>query len=506
LNEQLELLKALDELERRQRVCPIAAFKPHPGQQTYMDVVDNKTITMILAGNRYGKTHLMVAELIAAALGYRPWLVPNFDLLKDESDKLGFAFPPRTDVPYEAWVKRADGLPIAVPGHSIFITGLDLMRGIGEIVQQKFCQLWPMNKVSFGTSVYKFGTWRKLRLPNGSEINFGSAAQDRMAFEGFAADVAFFDEPVPRYVFASVRRGLVDRQGKLAWTMTPLGDQDIAWVVADLLNGDRNDVQVINGSGRDNPYIDRAALDEFLSDPALTDMERRARTTGEVGTIGKRIVTTFEQATCVIPPTEIPPDIPRLLCVDPHHSRPPCCVWFAVFDDGERLIAYREWPTDDVEKAGPRAITNHDLAGLIKSLEGREDVKWRLCDPTFGRAHAKVLGQSFDSFVESMAAYDLHFDDRVDNDVDRGIQKLRDAFRLSSITNRPRLSIMSHLKNVQNSLLLWSYKELDSGTLKVGEKFKDFADVVRYACMYDMPTFSKGGSYSYLDEEAEDRR
>jgi hypothetical protein len=174
-------------------------------------------------------------------------------------------------------------------------------------------------------------------------------------------------------------------------------------------------------------------------------------------------------------------------------------------DEGERLVAYREWPTDDVEKSGPRPITNHDLAGLIKSLEGREEVKWRLCDPTFGRAHAKVLGQAFDSFEESMASYDLYFDSRVDNDVDRGIMKLRDAFRLSSVTNRPRLSIMSHLRNVQNSLLLWSYKELDSGTLKVGEKYKDFADVCRYAVVYDMPVFSRSGSYSYLDQEEEPR-
>jgi hypothetical protein len=504
-DDNFDVLHALDELERRRQVCPIASFRPHRGQQAYMDTVDNKTITLILAGNRFGKTHLMVSELICAALGYRPWQVPDFALIEDSSNKKGWAFPARETVPYSAWLKRADGLPIAIPSRNVFITGLDLSRGIGEIVQQKFCQLWPMSKVGVETSTYKYGTWRKITFPNGSEVNFGSAAQDRMAFEGFAAHAAFFDEPVPRYVFASVRRGLVDNQGKLSWALTPLGDQEIAWIAADLLNGERTDVQVINGTGRDNPHIDRAALDAFLNDPALTDAERRARTTGEIGAIGKRIVTTFEPASCVIPPTELPADIPRLLVIDPHHSRPPCCVWFAVMDGGERLVAYREWPTDDVEKTGPRAITMHDLAGLVKSLEGRETIKWRLCDPSFGRAHAKVLGQTFTSFVEEMSTYDLMFDDRVDNDVARGIQKLRDAFRLSSVTNRPRLSIMSHLRNCLNSLQLWSYSETDSGALKVGEKYKDFADVCRYACMYEMPIFSDKGGYSYLDDNEDER-
>lgn len=502
MSDQIELLRVLEELERRKKECPIAAFKPHPGQNSVLLVIDNVPITIVLAGNRFGKTHFGVEELICSSLGYRPWQVPNFHLLKDDANKMGWNFPPRDMIPYEAWVKRADGLPIAVPNHLIFVTGLDLSRGIGEVVQEKFSSLWPMDRVHFEAFMYKLGTWRKLVMPNKSEITFASAQQDRMAFEAFAADGAFFDEPCPRNVYTSVKRGLVDKKGKLLWTLTPLGDSDIAWMAADLLSGTRKDVQVIHGRGMDNPYIDRDALQAFLDDAALTDAERRARDGGEVGTIGKRIVSTFDPGIVVIPPTDIPRDVPRMLVVDPHHARSPCCIWLAVLDDGERFIAYREWPTDDVEKIGAKGISNHDFAGLIKSLEGREDVRWRVCDPKFGVAHAKVHGEQFESFVEVMGRYNLHFDSRTDNDIDRGIQKLRDAFRPSNITQKPRLLIMSHMRNTINSMSLWSYKELEGGRLKVDEPYKDFADCLRYALMYDLPLLTnEDGCYSYLEDD-----
>lgn len=502
MNDNAELLEMLSELERRKMVCPIAAFGPNKGQKAYFLIKDTKAIIMILAGNRFGKTHLSVEEAISTALGYYPWMVPGFSLVRDRTNKRGWGFPERDSVPPESWVLRADGLPIAVPNRTIFVSGLSLQKGIGEIMQPKFESLWPMDKVEVHTDLYKNGVWSRVDLPNGSVMVLGSAQQDRMSFEGSAYDAAFVDEPVPRYVFTSLRRGLVDKNGKLVWTMTPLGDENIAWVVADILNGERNDVAIITGSGTDNEYLDQKRLEDYLNDPSLTEAERAARRNGTVGAIGKRIATTFDATRCVIPPTTIPDNVPRLMVVDPHHARPPCITWFAVMDDGERLIAYREWPTEDVEKAAPPAITNHDLAGTIKSLEGSECIRWRLADPQFGIAHAKVHGERYESFVEKMGGYGLLFDTRVDNDLERGIAKLRDAFRCSDVTGRPRLQIMSHLRNCLNSMTLWSYREGLSGQLVVGEKYKDFADTIRYALMYELPIFTTdNGVYSYIDEK-----
>jgi hypothetical protein len=485
---------ALSELIARRAVCPIASFEPHAGQQRIIDSA--APITIAMTGNRWGKTEAMVAELICAGIGYRPYQVPDFKLNIAPDGTV--SFPDRSQVPMEAWVRRVDGLPINIPSKVVVVSGLSLERGIGEIIQEKFTALWPKD-VKYKTHLGPLGVWKKLQLPNGSEFYFGSATQALMSWEGFAADAVVADEPLPKRVFIALRRGLIDRKGQFKWSMTPLGDAAMAWVQADLLTEERNDVEIIRGTSWDNPYLDREALRSFLEDPSMSEDERRARETGEIAALGRRIVTTFSDK-CIIPPTTIPPDVPRLLVVDPHHARPAFMVWIAVMDDGEELIAYREWPETDFEKMRTPAMSLHDLAGMIKEREGKENVQWRICDPAFGVQHAKVHGDQFRSFVEEMSDYGLDFDARVDNDVERGIARLRDAFKISNVTDKPRLSVMRHLKNCIRGLQFWSYQEGRDGQLKVSEQFKDPVDCLRYATMYELP-YHIGEELCYLEEE-----
>lgn len=485
---------ALSELEARRRVCPVAFFQPHQGQQRYSESI--APIVLVLTGNRWGKTEAAVAELDAAVLGYRPWLVRNFSLVRKDDGTL--AFPDRSQIPSTAWVRRTDGLPLRSPARILFVTGLQYTRGIGEIVQEKFLSLWP-KEVRFKAHMGQFGVWQKLQFPNGSEVMFGSAQQPNLSFEGFSSDVVFVDEPIPRRIFTAVRRGLIDRKGQIRWTMTPLADANVAWVASDLMRDERSDVELIRGTSYDNPYLDRDALRQFLEDPSLTEEERRARETGEIAALGRRIVTTFDDK-CIIPSTDIPPEVPRVCVCDPHHAKPPALIWAAVYDDGEQLVIYREWPEVEFEKASAMRSSVHDLAGTIKSLEGKEDVRWRICDPRFGPAHARVLGVQYRSFVEEMADYGLFFLPDTDNDLDRGILRLKDSFRPSTTTKEPRVLVMRHCKNVIRALSYWSYEGEIDGRLKPSEMFKDFADCVRYLVMGSFPIVDFDG-YSYLDDE-----
>lgn len=497
-DKEMELLlsqaAALQELEARNQECPIASFTPHTKQQQAIE--STAPIVMLLAGNRMGKTHLIVAEVIAAALGYRPWLVPNFKLVQGGDGK--WQFPPRNEVPSDAWVRRQDGLPISTPAKVVVVTGLSLSRGIGEIIQSKFMDLWP-RQVEFKPYLGTLGVWQKVVLPNQSEIYFGSATQSTFAWEGFAADAVFIDEPIPKRIFIALRRGLIDRLGQAKWSMTPLGDASVAWVAADLMRDDRHDVEIIKGSSYDNPYQNKEALDNFFSDPALSAAEKKARMHGEVAALGRRIVTTFDDKN-IIPTTDIPIEVPRMLVVDPHHSKPTYCIWLAVFGP-EDMVIYREFPTYDFYKAGVPAMSVDELAGEIKRLEGRERVYYRVADPSFGRQKAKVLGEQFLSFEDRMAEHDLVFDTFVDNDVERGIQALRDAFKVSETIGRSRIRVMRNCENTIRSLNFWSYEGLsDEGKLKVSDQYKDGADCVRYAAMYELPVISSdGGCWNYLE-------
>lgn len=489
----LNLVAGLAELESRAQECPIASYRPHPGQHEGHDSM--APIVVIMAGNRFGKTHWNVASAISASLGYRPWEVPDFRLIQrgDEWD-----FPPRDQIPVHAWVRRVDGLPIRLPNKIVVVSGLSLARGIGEIVQEKWAALWP-KQVRFKTYLGPLGVWQKIVLPNGSEVYFGSATQSTMSWEGFSSDLVVADEPIPKRIFTALRRGLIDRKGQFLWSLTPLGDASIAWIAADLIESERVDAHIIRGTSWNNPYLDKEALRNFLDDPTLTADERRARETGELMALGRRIVTTFTDQ-CIIPPTDLPSDVPRLLVVDPHHARPAVLLWIAVLDDGERLVVYREYPEENYQKLRNPATTLTDLAGIIKTLEGKENVQWRVVDPSFGRQHARVHGEQFRSFVEEMAQHKLYFDERTDNDLDRGIITLRDAFRISPTTRLPRVQIMRNCTNLIKALRFWSYEERPDGTLKISESFKDHCDALRYALMYDIP-LGMDASYSYIDED-----
>jgi len=505
----LHLAEALDEAATRRARCPIAHFTPHDGRGPdggdYGDGQDKffaatSPIVLVLCGNRWGKTHALVAQAMAHALGYYPWEVPGFELI--QSNKGEWRFPDRGQVPSSAWVKRADGLPVANPGVFIVITGLQYREGIGSIIQPKWQELWP-DQVQIKPYLGQHGVWNQIKLPNGSLVRFCSDHQPNLSFEGATNDGLFIDEPIRRHTFIALKRGTVDRNARTFWTFTPLAEAGVGWIVSDLMRESRHDVTILRARGKANPTINHEALERFVNDPVLSDADRRARDYGDIEALGFNIVNTFGDHN-IVPFTNMDPSTPKVCVVDPHHSRWPAIVWAAMPDD-EQFIIYREFPEVEYEKAGCSTLTNEDLAAEIRRIEGKHNVFWRVCDPKGGTQHAKVHGQQFRSFQEEMLDYGLIFSDQTDNDVDRGIQELKDACKVSPSLGRPRLLVMSNCKNTIRALQFWSYRETMNGELKPSEEFKDFNDCLRYLLRADIPPpHHKGGTECYLVDQEED--
>lgn len=494
--------RLLEEKHARHSKCPVAKLEwSDNGQDQAAALIETVEILIASGGNRSGKTHFLAAELIATMLGYRPWLVKDFKMIVNpDTGKLDF--PPRDQMPVESWVKRSDGLPIRHPASLLFVTGLSQTKGLG-ILQKKFLELLPKG---YDVAPYlgPLGTWQKITI-HGSTLLMGADTQSVQMFEGENYDLAAFDEPIRKAIYTAVKRGLVDHRGRLIWAMTPLGDARIAWVTRDMIlnQESREDVAVVYLDPRKNRHIDQESLERFLNDPSMSESERRARASGEFGSIGRRIVSTFDESHVLIPETDLPPNVPRMVVVDPHHSKPACMVWFALVSDNH-WIAYREWPTEPLHTQGIPRMSIHDLAGMIKTQEGRENVVYRFADPQFGRQHAKVLGQTFKSFQEEMAEYDLFFSCCLDNDIERGIQAMRDAFKVIPEIGHPKVQIFKGLRNSRNAISLWSYEDTPSGAVKVSEELKDFADVFRYAIMANPPAACNDiGCRSYLENESE---
>jgi len=496
-----ELYHLLTERERRIKICPVANIEWNArGQTQAANAVDLFNILLFSAGNRAGKTFWLVAHIIAYLLGYKPWEVPGFELVRDTDGKL--QFPHQSDIDSKYWLYRTDGLPVALPSSIIFVTGLPLTRGT-RVLEKTFRELWPPD-VEFKWHTGPLSTWARVEY-NGSVLTIGADTQKVQSFEGAKHAAAFFDEPVRKQIFTAVRRGLIDLRGRVFWSLTPLGDARVSWIARDYIMTEDNieGVGIIYGSAYDNKHISQEALREFLEDPNLSKEERDARAEGKFGTVGKTIISTLDVGKTFINPIPIPRDVPRMLVVDPHHSKPACMAWFALIND-DHYVIYREWPTARLHTVGIPKLDIPGLALKIKELEGTEDVDYRFCDPSFGRQHAKVLGVRHKSFQEQMIEHKLYFDTRVDNDLDRGIDALREAFRPSPVTGRSRVQVFNNCVNTKDALLLWAYEDTPSGELRVSERMKDFADVVRYGVMSG-PKLSTElyGSSSYLPEEDE---
>ncbi len=493
-----QLAMAMSELQARRSECPIASQVPLPKQTLFYH--STAPIVIFKAGNRSGKTQAAVSKAISYMIGYFPWKVPNFRLIED--DKGNLRFPLRSEVPSSAWTKRLDGLPTALPARVLFITGLPIVRGL-SIFQSKFLDLWP-GRVAYKAYSGPLGTWVKIVIENGSTLYLGSALQDDLSWEGDAFDGVLIDEPIPRQCYLPLRRSTVDRRAQISWSLTPICDARIAWMVADLFVQDRALIDIISGCSYENVHLDKKALDDFFNDPTFTEDERRARRDGDVALLGRTIVSTWNDSFNRIPATEIEPGTPIIQVVDPHNARHPAVVWMACL--GEARIVFAEYPQVDYYKTGVPVLTTRDLVAEWKRIEGKLVPTWRVCDPNFGVQHAKVLGRRFKSFQEEMAEHGMMFDTNVDNDLERGIRKLRDACKVNPASNRPGLLVMDHCHNTLQAMTLWSYKEGAGQTRTISEEYKDFSDAVRYGLMYECPLFLKSGGFSYLDTEDKNAR
>lgn len=504
-------LLSFTECERqRRREFPIAFYTPHDKQRVFH--ASDKRIRIILGANRSGKTQAGTAELIAAALGYRPWQVPGIELIRESGT---VRLPRRDEVPSDAWFRRPDGEPVRVPNRILVVTGLSIKRGIGEGIWAKWLDLWP-REVKPRVWMGQGGSPEKLRLPNGTTIIFASAEQGAMQFESLDYDAAWFDEPVPLFVYNGVWRGLTDHYGPLWLTQTPLGT-NAKWVYLDLLNGDiarpRPDVFVQMVNIRDNyENLDEKAIKDFEDNGSWTEQERAARLEGKPEFLADTVWTLFRKDVHVIDKFEPDPSWTRGVTIDPHQRRPWFIAWWCYTPNNE-IIFYREWPNADFHRmrSSDRAIA--DYVSLIREIEGKERVTWRLLDPNFGRSPVQSsIGQrGVKTLQDELAEYGLEFCTQINDSLDYGIEMVQNSLRWDKNRevgpeNRPKLFFAANCKNlitaVENFARMPITKETKLHENQFSEEFKDGADVVRYTIV--APKVLPSDGYNYLQEEALD--
>lgn len=489
-DEKIKILLAVQEKDRRKRAAPLIYYRPHGGQERAHQAMRRKRIVIVVAGNRYGKSHWAAAETVAHCYGYRPWEVPDLTLTSDGD------YPPRHHVPPEYWIRRADGVPLTLPAAHACVTGLGLIHGINRTMWPKIESMLPPGVLSSQQYQVRRGAFSvpvEVLLPNGSRIFFASGEQSPMSYEAQAFTSAGIDEPTKRSIFGALWRGLTDSFGPLFMSMTPLGP-NAPWVYEEFEEGRREDTEVVAGSIWDNPFITDLAKREFLDGGGFTEEERSARETGAWTFLSHRAFPSFDPSVHVISrQAPLPRGWISGLACDPAHRRPFMLVW-ALFGPHGEMLPYDEWPESDHHQLRSSEFTIRDYAPLIRQREAAAGIvpSFRVMDPRFGAARPMIKGIRFTTIQEDFANEGLYFDCNLEGTEreEVGIHMLRELMRYDrrsplSPLNAPRLRVRDNCINVINSLRLSNFKSpslMDPDKLDevLTEKYKDARDCMRY--------------------------
>lgn len=275
--DKLDLIALLDRRQQEQELLGVATYRPHKKQDKFHRLGRFK-FRYLRTGNRFGKSDCGSAEDVAWALGYRPWY-PEGDPARYEGIKQK---PNAILILCTDWGKADEIFTREVKGSKQgklwkWIPKEAFVRRdtqhSGEINQITVKSIWG------GESLIIIDT------VNGWKMN-------SLRGESSSYDAIHVDEPIPKAMWESYSRGLIDTNGFAWFTCTPLREPwinrffiDNPRVVLDKnepnifedANGKMNRV-VLVGSSDDNPYVPPDAIDDYMA--GLDDRTLKARRFG----------------------------------------------------------------------------------------------------------------------------------------------------------------------------------------------------------------------------------
>lgn len=235
INDDLEFTKIFRYLEKRKVINPINYFQPidHPELNQKAVFESQKKNISIFGGNRCGKTEVGAAFVIKFALDN-----PN------------------------SRIRCSTHADMQVP-----------------IQMTKIWKLLPKNDlVKYAAFNEKRGFTNKIIIfSNGSTIRFKTYDQGRESFQGADLDIEWDDEEAPEDVVKEQKMRLVDRDGILLRTMTPLNG--LSYTYDDvILNENNTDLDYWFFDSAYNPYINQQARTDILNQ--FPDKEKEVRSKG----------------------------------------------------------------------------------------------------------------------------------------------------------------------------------------------------------------------------------
>lgn len=296
------VVPSLARYNRDREVDPLNYYIPHPGQLPFH--CSTAKIRAMFGGNRSGKT-----EAGAAETGF----------YSKQSQEYR-SRPIRKDVKILVGSESNEyNRDIIVPKLRKWIPKSHIIKEVR--IQRGFVDFW--------------------QLSNGGIIKFKNYEQEADKWAGDDYDLIWLDEQPPHDIWKECLLRIIDRDGGILLTMTPI--KGMTWVYPEVW--ENNGVGGIECFLMDmdiNPHLSQAAKDVVLAN--LTEQEKKIRKEGKFVALHGLVYPQFNESKHVIEPFEIPREWKTtVIAVDPHLKKPTAVLWGVIADYDYKDVSRGDW-------------------------------------------------------------------------------------------------------------------------------------------------------------------
>lgn len=454
-------------------------------------------------GNKLGKTWVGIAEDIAHAFGFRPWLK-------------------KTDPNYK--------IDIKVP--NVGLIGCEtMMHSVPEKIEPMLRTLIPdLCKPVFkpgptGTLIRVTLPFDEEGKPCGSVIHIRSYDQHHTTFEGIDYDWEHWDEPPPQKILTAAERGKIVTNAPSWFTMTPLKEPyiyDMLSLNAYNFGGNDNEIAVIRGSIWENcrnfcwycqldipendekrtiprcpkcnrltGFIPRAGIEEYLK--TLDPDDRESREFGIWHHLSGLVFKELSRDMHVYEDFPIPKSWMRVEGIDPHDARPTHWLFGAVSPEEVEINGRQKnriYFYDHLLLKG----TVDDMVSQVKGMRatyGYDTPAFVVLDKKYGEK-TQMEERSWQIEFERRGINRIRLSHSSPGDVELGHKIVKEYLKVhySALLGVAKPGMMFAKKGCGNKYgpntgplhYMFNYQYKD-GQSKPEEQYKDWPDTVRYIAM-----------------------
>lgn len=280
-----DILKAAEDLQKRQTERRVDYFKPYPKQQEFLDLGAFMRERLLMAGNQLGKTETGAYEAALHMTGEYPegwkgrrWTKPSRGWIAGETAQLV----------RDVQQKKLCGAP-----------GVESAFGSGMIPKESFT-----DKPTLARGVSDAFDTIQVRHKSGgvSTATFKSYEQGRQKFQGEPVDWVWCDEEPPIDVYSEILTRTTATKGMVFVTFTPL--RGMSDVVMRYLNEKSDSRAVVTMTIEDAEHFTAEERKAIIA--AYPAHEREARAKG-IPMLGSGRIFQVEEESILEPPLEYIP-------------------------------------------------------------------------------------------------------------------------------------------------------------------------------------------------------